>query len=56
MEKLFSFRLIGFDFNKLNGLMDYYIIGFGLFNPCNDLFKGGTVPLNNSNYSLVKYL
>ncbi|XP_060846619.1 uncharacterized protein LOC132926291 isoform X1 [Rhopalosiphum padi] len=44
-----------FDFKKLNGLMEYYIIGFGMFNPCNDLFKGGIVPLNNSNYSLTTF-
>ncbi|XP_060851340.1 uncharacterized protein LOC132929791 [Rhopalosiphum padi] len=42
-----------FDFEKLNNHMDYYIIGFHKFNPCNDLFKGGIVPLNNSNYSLT---
>ncbi|XP_060851337.1 uncharacterized protein LOC132929790 isoform X2 [Rhopalosiphum padi] len=47
-----------FDFEKLNNHMDYYIIGFHKFNPCNDLYKGGTVPLNdihNSNYSLTTF-
>jgi len=59
MEKLFSFCLIGFDFEKLNNLMEYYIIGFEMFNPCSDLYKGGIVPLNNvqdNTHSLVKYL
>jgi hypothetical protein len=59
MGKLFSFRLIGFDFEELNNIMDYYIIGFEMFNPCNDLYKGGIVPLYNDQnkiYSLVKYL
>ncbi|XP_060851177.1 uncharacterized protein LOC132929679 isoform X2 [Rhopalosiphum padi] len=36
-----------FDFEKLNNLMEYYIIGFEMFNPCSDLYKGGIVPLNN---------
>ncbi|XP_025204186.1 uncharacterized protein LOC112601007 [Melanaphis sacchari] len=33
----------------MNDLMDYYIIGFDKFNPCNDQFKSGIVPLNDSN-------
>ncbi|XP_060851339.1 uncharacterized protein LOC132929790 isoform X3 [Rhopalosiphum padi] len=45
-----------FDFEELNNFMDYYIIGFEMFNPCNDQYKGGIIPLNNvqnSNYSLT---
>jgi hypothetical protein len=51
------FCLIGFDFVVLNDVMNYYIIGFNDFNPCNEFFKGGTVPMDNvlnHTHSLVK--
>jgi hypothetical protein len=53
------FCLLGFDFKVLNDVMDYFIIGFYNFNPCNEFFKGGIVPMNNvlnSTHSLVKIL
>ncbi|XP_025202189.1 uncharacterized protein LOC112599482 isoform X2 [Melanaphis sacchari] len=36
------------DFTQLNGAVDFYIIGFDGFNPCNKDFRNGTVPLNGS--------
>jgi len=48
--------LTGFDFTVLNDCMDYYVIGFDKFNPCNDHFRGGIVPVNTicgSDNSLV---
>jgi len=53
------FCLIGFDFTILNDAFDYYVIGFRDFNPCNDCFKAGIVPMenvSNSTNSLVKLL
>ncbi|XP_025207041.1 uncharacterized protein LOC112602904 [Melanaphis sacchari] len=49
------------DYDKwLNNIMDYYIISFDKFNPCNDKFKTGIVPLNDSNVqtnnTLAKFL
>ncbi|XP_025207043.1 uncharacterized protein LOC112602905 [Melanaphis sacchari] len=35
----------------MNDLMDFYIIGFYKFNPCNDQFKDGIVPLYNTKFS-----
>ncbi|KAF0755017.1 Uncharacterized protein FWK35_00021120, partial [Aphis craccivora] len=37
----------GFDFTILNDAFDYYVIGFRDFNPCNDCFKAGIVPMEN---------
>lgn len=36
-----------FNFVVLNDVVQYYIINFDKFNPCNELFKGGIVPMNN---------
>ncbi|XP_025192336.1 uncharacterized protein LOC112592488 [Melanaphis sacchari] len=48
------------DYDKwLNNIMDYYIISFDKFNPCNNQFKTGIVPLDNSdaqtNNTLMKF-
>lgn len=53
------FCLIEFDFSILNKAFDFYVIGFELFNPCNNIFKQGIVPMTNvfrSKFSLVKIL
>ncbi|XP_026819465.1 uncharacterized protein LOC113558158 [Rhopalosiphum maidis] len=47
-----------FDFTVLNDVMDNYIIGFNNFNPCNEFFKGGTVPMDdvlNHTHSLTTF-
>ncbi|XP_016660502.1 uncharacterized protein LOC100575698 [Acyrthosiphon pisum] len=47
-----------FQFSVLNDIMQYYIIGFDKFNPCNECFKGGIVPNSNvakSNNSLSSF-
>ncbi|CAH1736299.1 uncharacterized protein LOC114131096 [Aphis gossypii] len=36
-----------FDFSILNKAFDFYVIGFELFNPCNNIFKQGIVPMTN---------
>lgn len=36
-----------FDFNLLNEVMDFYVIGFDKFNPCSETLRGGIVPINN---------
>ncbi|CAI6348278.1 unnamed protein product [Macrosiphum euphorbiae] len=36
-----------FQFSILNYIMEYYIIGFDKFNPCNQFFKNGIVPNDN---------
>jgi hypothetical protein len=42
------FYVKGFDFSKLNDIMDFYLITFYHFNDCFDeLLYGGTTPLNS---------
>ncbi|KAE9539625.1 hypothetical protein AGLY_004877, partial [Aphis glycines] len=36
-----------FDFSILNEAFDFYVIGFELFNLCNNMFKQGIVPMTN---------
>jgi len=43
----------GFDFTVLNDCIDFYVIGFDKFNPCNDNFRGGIVPICGTDNSLV---
>jgi hypothetical protein len=44
------FYVKGFNFSKLNDIMDFYLITFCHFNDCFDeLLYGGTTPLNSDN-------
>jgi len=47
--------LTAFNFSAINDEVDFYIIGFDGFNPCNDHFRGGIVPICGLNY-LIKML
>lgn len=47
--------MTAFNFSAINDEVDFYIIGFNGFNPCNDHFRGGIVPICGPN-SLVKML
>jgi len=43
------FCVIGFDFSKINLIMDYYLITFHGFNDCTKtLLNGGTTPLDSN--------
>jgi len=44
------FYVKGFDFSKLNDIMDFYLITFNYFNDCSgELYNGGTTPLHSDN-------
>lgn len=47
--------MTAFNFSVINDEVDFYIVGFDGFNPCNDHFRGGIVPICGPN-SLVKML
>jgi len=43
------FFVKGFDFSKINLIMDYYLITFHDFNECTEnLLNGGTTPLDSN--------
>jgi len=48
------FCVLGFDFDMMNDVLDFYVIEFATFNKCSDIFlHGGVTPLTATNPDIM---